>query len=163
MSDNIVDTFFARQQGHGAKPAIVWNGETVCTFAELPAHVGRYRAALAQLGVTRGERVMVKTENSPAFVFTYLAVLASGAIFVPMNAAYTAAEVELLVEDADPPSPVSTAWLAKRAMVDARFPDFVALAGCPIWIAGPGACRDAEALLAGGRVPGARVTSMRGA
>ena len=69
----------------------------------------------------------------------------------------------LLVEDADTPSPVSTAWLAKRAMVDARFPDFVALAGCPIWIAGPGACRDAEALLAGGRVPGARVTSMRGA
>lgn len=102
MSDNIVDIFYARQQGHGAKPAIVWNGETVCTFAELPAHVGRYRAALAQLGVKRGERVMVKTENSPAFVFTYLAVLASGAIFVPMNAAYTAAEVELLVEDADP-------------------------------------------------------------
>ncbi|MFO1166804.1 MAG: uridylate kinase [Rhodoblastus sp.] len=69
----------------------------------------------------------------------------------------------LLIEDVDPPSPVSTAWLAKRAMVDARFPDFVALAGCPIWIAGPGACLGAEGLLAGGQLPGARVTAMRGA
>ncbi len=102
MSGNIVATFYAREQDQAAKPAIIWNGEVVCTFAELPGHVGRYRAALAQLGVAPGERVMVKTENSPAFVFTYLAVLASGAVFVPMNAAYTAAEVALLVEDADP-------------------------------------------------------------
>ncbi len=69
----------------------------------------------------------------------------------------------LLIEESDPPTPVSTAWLAKRAMVDARFPDFAMLAQCPIWIAGPGACHDAEALLAEGRVPGARVTAMRGA
>ena len=102
MSRNIVDIFHARQCNDAAKPAIVWNGEVVCTFGELPGHVGRYRAALAQLGASRGERVMLKTENSPAFVFTYLAILAMGATFVPMNPAYTAAEVALLVEDADP-------------------------------------------------------------
>lgn len=102
MTGNIVSTFFAREANDPAKPAIVWNGECLCTFGELPAQVGQYRAALMQLGVRRGERVMVKTENSPNFVFTYLAVLASGAIFVPMNAAYTAAEVALLIEDAEP-------------------------------------------------------------
>ncbi|MCB1543856.1 MAG: hypothetical protein H6872_03615 [Methylobacteriaceae bacterium] len=69
----------------------------------------------------------------------------------------------LLIEDIDPPTPVSTAWLAKRAMVDARFPDFAALAGCPIWIAGPGACVGAEDVLASGAMPGVRVTAMRGA
>ena len=69
----------------------------------------------------------------------------------------------LLIEEADPPTPVSTAWLAKRAMVDARFPDFAALAGCPIWIAGPGACVGAEDVLASGAMPGVRVTAMRGA
>lgn len=102
MSGNIVDLFYARERDDAARQAIVWEGDALCTFGELPAHVGRYRAALARLGVTRGERVMVKTENSPAFVYTYLAVLASGAIFVPMNPAYTAAEVALLMEDADP-------------------------------------------------------------
>lgn len=99
---NIVSTFFARQAGDPAKPAIIWNGQCVCTFGELPERVGRVRAALSQLGVRRGDRVMVKTGSSPNFVFTYLAILAAGAIFVPMNAAYTAAEVALLVEDAEP-------------------------------------------------------------
>ena len=102
MPKNIVELFFSRQQAHADKPAMVWNDEVVCTFGELPSHVGRYRAALAQLGVARGDRVMIKPESSPAFVFTYLAVLAAGAIFVPTNAAYTAAEAALLIEDADP-------------------------------------------------------------
>ncbi len=102
MSDNLIDIFYARQRAYAAKPALVWQGDVVATFGDLPAQVGRYRAALAQLGVKRGDRVMVKSENSPSFVYTYLAVLASGAVFVPMNAAYTAAEVKALVEDAEP-------------------------------------------------------------
>jgi len=102
MSENLVDIFYARQADHAAKPALIWRGEAVATFGELPRKVGQYRAALARLGVRRGDRVMVKSDNSPAFVYTYLAVLALGAIFVPMNAAYTAAEVALLIEDAEP-------------------------------------------------------------
>lgn len=102
MSGNIVDLFYSRERSDASRTAIIWQGDVRCSFGELPAHVGRYRAALAHLGVERGDRVMVKTENSPAFVFTYLAVLASGAVFVPMNSAYTAAEVALLIEDADP-------------------------------------------------------------
>jgi malonyl-CoA/methylmalonyl-CoA synthetase len=102
MSENLVAIFYERHHGFEAKPALIWQGSPVCTFGELPAMVGRYKAALAQLGVTRGDRVMVKTENSPVFVFTYLAILASGAIFVPLNAAYTAAEVQALAEDAEP-------------------------------------------------------------
>lgn len=102
MSENLVAVFLARHTGHASKVAFTWQGAPVCTFGDLPDRVGQYRAALRQLGVGCGDRVMVKTENSPAFVFTYLAVLATGAIFVPLNAAYTAAEVALLVEDADP-------------------------------------------------------------
>lgn len=102
MSENLVAIFLSRHAAQAGKVALIWQGEPVCTFGELPARIGQYKAALHQLGVKRGDRVMVKTENSPGFVFTYLAVLASGAIFVPMNAAYTAAEVALLVEDADP-------------------------------------------------------------
>lgn len=102
MADNLVAIFYARQAGHPDKVALEWQGRPVCTFGELPARVGQYKAALARLGVRRGDRVMVKTDNSPVFVYTYLAVLAAGAIFVPLNAAYTAGEVALLVEDAEP-------------------------------------------------------------
>ena len=127
MSGNLVAIFYARHAGFGAKPAILWNDAPVVDHAGLPATVGRYRAALAALGVRRGDRVMVKTENSPAFVYTYLAVLASGAIFVPMNAAYTAAEVALLIEDAEPallvhaaatPVPDEAAAPVKRATLE---------------------------------------------
>ncbi|MFM7027161.1 MAG: AMP-binding protein [Chakrabartia sp.] len=102
MTGNLVSIFYARQTEHQDKPALVWNGAPICSFGDLPARVGQYRAALAQLGVAPGDRVMVKADNSPQFVFTYLAVLASGAVFVPMNTAYTAAEVALLIEDAAP-------------------------------------------------------------
>ena len=102
MNANLVAIFLSRHAGHESKPALIWQGETVCTFGELPAAIGRYRAALAELGVKRGDRVMVKADNSPAFALTYLAVLASGATFVPLNPAYTPSEVALLVEDADP-------------------------------------------------------------
>lgn len=101
-SANLVTIFASRHAGHAGKAALTWQGQPVCTFAELPLRIGQYRAALARLGVRRGDRVMVKSGNSPAFVLTYLAILASGAVFVPMNPAYTAAEVALLVEDADP-------------------------------------------------------------
>lgn len=118
MSENLVSIFYARQAGYAGKVALEWNGVPVCTFDELPARVGQYRAALARLGVKRGDRVMVKTENSPAFVLAYLAVLASGAIFVPMNAAYTAAEVALLIEDAEPVLLVHAAGTAVPAPGD---------------------------------------------
>jgi len=102
MNANLVAIFLSRHAGHESKPALIWQGEAVCTFGELPAAIGRYRAALAELGVKRGDRVMVKADNSPGYALTYLAVLASGAIFVPLNPAYMASEVTLLVEDADP-------------------------------------------------------------
>jgi len=94
--------FLRPSERSAAKPALIWRDAPVADFGALPARVGHYRAALVRLGVKRGDRVMVKSENSPAFVYTYLAVLALGAIFVPMNSAYTAPEVALLIEDAEP-------------------------------------------------------------
>lgn len=102
MNENLFAIFLSRHAGHESKPALIWHGDAVCTFGDLPAAVGRYRAALVALGVKRGDRVMVKAENSPGFALTYLAVLASGAICVPVNPAYTSSEVTLLVEDAEP-------------------------------------------------------------
>ena len=102
MGGNLLGIFLERQRGHASKPALIWQDDPVCTFGELPEHVGRYRAALARLGVSRGDRVMVKAENSPEYVYTYLGILALGAIFVPLNPAYTASEVALLIEDAQP-------------------------------------------------------------
>jgi malonyl-CoA/methylmalonyl-CoA synthetase len=59
-------------------------------------------AALAQRAVTLGDRVVGQVEKSPEAVALYLACLRIGAVFVPLNTAYTTAEVDYFLGDADP-------------------------------------------------------------
>lgn len=101
MLANFVQILVNRQAGCG-RPALLWDGAIHSRFDEIPQRVGRMRAALETLGVRAGDRVMVKAGNSPWYAEVYLATLALGAIFVPINTAYTAEETAYLIEDADP-------------------------------------------------------------
>ena len=62
----------------------------------------RYGAALQSKGVQKGDRVIVQVKKSPEAVLLYLACLRIGAIFIPLNTAYTPPEVQYFVEDATP-------------------------------------------------------------
>ncbi len=59
-------------------------------------------SALAALGVKPGDRVAVQVEKSPEALFLYLGALRAGAVFLPLNTAYTASEVGYFVGDARP-------------------------------------------------------------
>jgi malonyl-CoA/methylmalonyl-CoA synthetase len=72
------------------------------SFGELANGAARYANALATLGVEAGDRVTVQVEKSIANLLLYLAVLKLGAVYQPLNTAYTAAEVAYFVEDAEP-------------------------------------------------------------
>ncbi|HEX5068399.1 MAG TPA: AMP-binding protein [Myxococcota bacterium] len=72
------------------------------TYAELDAATARMAAELAARGVARGDRVAVQVEKSAEAVLVYLACLRRGAIFVPLNPAYTDAETAYLLSDAEP-------------------------------------------------------------
>jgi len=72
------------------------------TFGELAQGVARYANALAVLGVEPGDRVTVQVEKSIANVMLYLAVMKAGAVYQPLNTAYTDSEVAYFVEDAEP-------------------------------------------------------------
>jgi malonyl-CoA/methylmalonyl-CoA synthetase len=78
------------------------NGAPLITYGGLMSSVARYANALSVLGVAPGDRVTVQTGKSLAFVCLYLAVLRCGAVFQPLNPAYTMAEVEYFVGDARP-------------------------------------------------------------
>ncbi len=62
----------------------------------------RLAAALASLQVAPGDRVVAQIEKSPEAIALYLACLQLGAIFVPLNTAYTFAELEYFLGDAAP-------------------------------------------------------------
>jgi malonyl-CoA/methylmalonyl-CoA synthetase len=71
------------------------------SYAGLVALSGRLANALAARGVQPGDRVAVQVEKSvPALAF-YLATLRAGAVFLPLNTAYTLAELEYFVGDAE--------------------------------------------------------------
>ena len=68
----------------------------------LHALAGRAASALAALGVRPGDRVAMQAEKSPMALALYLACLRSGAVFLPLNTAYTAVEMEYFIRDAGP-------------------------------------------------------------
>jgi malonyl-CoA/methylmalonyl-CoA synthetase len=86
----------------GDAPAFEMADGAILTFAELLDQVGRAAAALISRGVKPGDRVLVQAEKSLPNVFLYLATLKVGAVFNPLNTAYTAAELEYFIGDAQP-------------------------------------------------------------
>ena len=72
------------------------------SYRELDAVSARYAALLASVGVAKGDRVAVQVDKSPEALFLYLACLRSGAVYVPLNPAYTATEVGYYLDDAEP-------------------------------------------------------------
>src|SRR5262245_5120613 len=90
---NLFAALDRRFAGAGGKAAyLAADGSRRQTYAELRAEAARYANALGGLGVTPGDRVTVQAEKSLAAVALYLATLKCGAIYQPLNTAYTFAE-----------------------------------------------------------------------
>jgi len=71
-------------------------------YSEVPERTGRILSLLQQLGVQKGERVVVQVDKSIEAVLLYLACLRAGAIYIPLNTAYTPSEVGYFLTDATP-------------------------------------------------------------
>jgi malonyl-CoA/methylmalonyl-CoA synthetase len=78
------------------------DGSLRLSFNDLLSGAARYANALAALGVEPGDRVTVQIEKSIANVLLYLAVMKAGAVYQPLNTAYTETEVDYFVGDAQP-------------------------------------------------------------
>jgi malonyl-CoA/methylmalonyl-CoA synthetase len=74
----------------------------VWSYGDLRNMVARMAELLVQRGVDPGARVVVQVEKSAENMALYLATLCIGGIYVPLNAAYTPAELDYFVGDAEP-------------------------------------------------------------
>ena len=72
------------------------------SWAQLHAATARHAAALREAGVQPGDRVLAQVEKSAASLLLYLGCLRAGAVFVPLNTAYTDAELAYFIGDAGP-------------------------------------------------------------
>lgn len=72
------------------------------SYGAIAALSGRFANALVELGVKPGDRVAVQVEKSVEAVMLCLACLRVGAVYLPLNTAYTEAEVAYFLQDAQP-------------------------------------------------------------
>jgi len=89
--------------GHQAeRPFLIEPSGRRWTYGDLRRETQRMAATLAALGVTAGDRIVVQVDKSAESVLLYLSAVRLGAVLVPLNTAYTAAELEYFLTDASP-------------------------------------------------------------
>jgi len=86
------------EAGRGEKVAIRC-GEAQVTYGELHERACRVGGALRELGVRRGERVLLVMDDGPGFPAAFLGAIRAGAVPVPVNPLLAAPEYSFYVED----------------------------------------------------------------
>jgi malonyl-CoA/methylmalonyl-CoA synthetase len=99
---NLYDVLAAGFPADRAKPAFLLSDGAAVSYAQLEAGAAVVAGHLVAEGVQPGDRVGLQVEKSVDAVMIYLGVLKAGAVFLPLNSAYTPAEVAYFVGDAEP-------------------------------------------------------------
>ena len=89
------------------------------TWRDLERGSARIANLFADLALPAGARVLVHADKSVEAVMLYLATLRAGLVYVPLNAAYQASEVEYFVDNAQPSvvvcAPRNFTWISRIA------------------------------------------------
>ena len=101
MPNHLFDIIRSRMPGLGRDFIAPAEGQGM-SYGELLAASARIAGTLGALGVKTGDRVAAQVEKSASALMLYLACLRAGAVFLPLNAAYTLAELEYFIGDAEP-------------------------------------------------------------
>jgi malonyl-CoA/methylmalonyl-CoA synthetase len=72
------------------------------SYGDLIARAGQIANVLVDLGVKPGDRVAAQIEKSVTGLVLYLATVRTGAVYLPLNTAYTLNELEYFIADAEP-------------------------------------------------------------
>lgn len=72
------------------------------SYGDLIARAGQMANVLVARGVKPGDRVAVQVEKSVANVVLYLGTVRAGAVYLPLNTAYTLNELDYFIGDAEP-------------------------------------------------------------
>ena len=99
IEHDVIEASIAR--GCGQKAALVGDFGVV-TYEALQRRINAVAAGLLDLGLTRGELVLIKMSNSPEFAVAFLAAVKLGVIPVLVNSLLTAVELTAVLEQTRP-------------------------------------------------------------
>ena len=95
---SVAEAFDQATERAPERAAVVFYGRSI-TYRELRDATDRLACALADLGVSKGDRVALYLLNSPQFIIAYFAALKCGATVTPISPVYTSHEVRYQLED----------------------------------------------------------------
>ncbi len=101
---NLVQIFFEQARRLGDKPGMLVKRKTsyeTVSWREWAENVEEIAGGLLSLGLERGEKVALLSENRPEWAFTDLAVLACGCADVPVYPTNLAPQLEYLINNSD--------------------------------------------------------------
>src|SRR4030066_1999197 len=99
MSEELTFTQFEKMcEKYPDRPAIIYLGERF-SFARLKNLIDRFATALNQLGVGKGDKVMLYISNSVQWVIAFFGIQKIGAVVVPVPPIYTSFEIEYMIND----------------------------------------------------------------
>ena len=101
MANPMFDQLFAPLAAQKDALLILADGTQV-SGQQFYAMIAQQAHALVHVGVRPGDRVAVQVGKSVAALATYGACVAIGAVYLPLNPAYTAAEIGYFLSDATP-------------------------------------------------------------
>ena len=100
MANPLFDRLFGAHADSDRPFLILPDGATI-TYSDFHRLACRYANAIQSLGLMPGDRLAVQIAKSPEALAVYAGCAAAGVIFLPLNTAYTAAEISYFVENAE--------------------------------------------------------------
>ena len=102
MNENLFETFRRGFPADLGRVFLERPDGSVLSHADLLDLSGRVAQVLLDLGVKPGDRVAAQVEKSAEALMLYLGCLRAGAVYLPLNTAYTMGEIRYFLGDAEP-------------------------------------------------------------
>ncbi|MCC5903099.1 MAG: malonyl-CoA synthase [Halomonas sp.] len=102
MNNNLYMQFYPHFERQPDKVLIDTPSGKQYRYKDVIATSRKIATHLLALGIEPGDRVVVQVDKSPEMLMLYLASLQVGAVYLPLNTAYTESEVRYFLQDAEP-------------------------------------------------------------
>ena len=101
MSDNLFSRFCAGFS-NPSRTFLERADGSVLSYSDLVDRSGQLANLFVERGVRPGDRIAVQVDKCPENLLVYLAALRAGAVYLPLNPAYTPSELRHFLSDAAP-------------------------------------------------------------
>lgn len=116
LANDLLDRHLLKGRGERTALVFVDSQGDVCVYSyrELTILANRFAWVLRGFGVGRGDRVLFRVPNHPAFYYGALGCARIGAVFVPTSTLFKEAELDYRLRDSGAVVVVTTAGLVKE-------------------------------------------------